>query len=141
MRRVEAFANAASELEAKGSDVAGFSLLRGGFVARDAANAGAKQRLAYGYFEHFYNVRTLRGEVRGGAIEPIELAETVDEMAASLLVGTTGEVIAKLETYAALGIPEINLNMNIGASHYETLAAMERFAAEVMPHFAADRAA
>ena len=86
-------------------------------------------------------MRTLRGEVRGGTIEPIELAETVDEMAVSLLVGTTGEVIAKLETYAALGIPEINLNMNIGASHCETMAAMERFAAEVMPHFADDRAA
>ncbi len=139
--QVEAFAKAAGELEAKGSAVPGFSLLRAGFVARDAADARAKQRLAYGYFERFYNVRTLRGEVRGGAIEPIALDETVDEMAASLLVGTTDEVIAKLETYAALGIPEINLNMNIGASHRETMAAMERFAAEVMPHFAADRAA
>lgn len=143
--QVEAFASAASELEAKGSDVAGFSLPRAALrqtlriVARDAA--GAKQRLAYGYFERFYHVRTLRGEVRGGTIEPIELDEMVDEMAASLLVGTTSKVIAKLETDAALGIPEINLDMNIGASHRETMAAMERFAAEVMPHFAADRAA
>ena len=31
-------------------------------------------------------MRTLRGEVRGGTIEPIELDEMVDEMAASLLV-------------------------------------------------------
>jgi alkanesulfonate monooxygenase SsuD/methylene tetrahydromethanopterin reductase-like flavin-dependent oxidoreductase (luciferase family) len=113
-----------------------FSMLRVGFVTRDAADTRDKLALARGYYQRFANMRESRGDVRAGAIEPIEIADTVDDLAGSLLIGTADEIVDRLAGYPELGIHEVTLNMNIGADIGETLASIERFAAEVMPHFA-----
>ncbi len=112
-----------------------FSMLRVGFVARDEKDARDKARLAHGYYRRFTNVFESRGEISGGAIKPAAMKDTVDDIAEVLLIGTAERVIEKLKAYAALGIHEVNLNMNIGAGIDETLASIERFATEVMPHF------
>lgn len=136
-RQAEAFHRGVAD-RGPGAARPGFSMLRVCFVARDEADAKAKQRLAYGYYRRFNNVHIGGpGEVRGGAITPIDLESTVEEIAAALLIGTAEQVVEKLQGYAAQGIPEMNLNMNIGAADEEVLESMERFAAEVMPHFAA----
>ena len=129
-----AFFKGAAEAGDKGRDLR-LSMLRVGFVAADEADAEAKLQLAYGYYQRFTNVFETPGEIRGGAIAPIPIADSLEEMRDALLVGTAEQVTEKLRLYADAGIHEINLNMNIGAAPDETLASLERFATQVMPHF------
>jgi alkanesulfonate monooxygenase SsuD/methylene tetrahydromethanopterin reductase-like flavin-dependent oxidoreductase (luciferase family) len=68
-------------------------------------------------------------------LSPLLVRQTQEQLAQNLLVGTAGEIVDKLRQYDELGIHEINLNMNIGATPVETLASIERFATEVMPYF------
>jgi alkanesulfonate monooxygenase SsuD/methylene tetrahydromethanopterin reductase-like flavin-dependent oxidoreductase (luciferase family) len=68
-------------------------------------------------------------------LPPLLVRQTQEQLAQNLLVGTAGEIVDKLQQYAELGIHEINLNMNIGATPVETLASIERFATEVIPYF------
>ena len=41
-----------------------------------------------------------------------------------------------LKRYEALGIDNLMLNMNFGASHRDVMRSLELFATRVMPHFA-----
>ena len=133
-QQAEGFLKGAEEAGPVGRQLR-FSMLRVAFVARDQADAKEKQRLAYNYYQRFTNVFETPGEVHNGAIKPIQYEQTQEQLAQNLLVGTAGEIVDKLQQYAELGIHEINLNMNIGATPVETLASIERFATKVMPHF------
>ena len=82
-------------------------------------------------------MRESPGTVSGGAVAPIEIADTDEDLYDSLIIGTPEQVVEKLRPYQAMGFHEINLNMNIGAPIAETLASIERFATQVTPHFAA----
>ena len=44
-------------------------------------------------------------------------------------------MVDRLAEYADVGIDEVILSSNIGQTQAESIEAMERFAAEVMPHF------
>lgn len=132
--QAEGFLKGAEEAGAVGQRLR-LSMLRVGFIARDRADAKEKQRLAYNYYQRFTNVFETPGEVHNGAIKPSQYEQTQEQLAQNLLVGTAGEVVDKLRQYDELGIHEINLNMNIGATPAETLTSMERFATDVMPHF------
>ena len=90
---------------------------------------------AYEYYRRFDNVFRSSGTIRGGAIDPVDIEATREEVAEALFIGTPERLIEKLEPYADLGVDEINLNMCIGATHAESLDSTERLAAEVMPHF------
>ena len=58
-----------------------------------------------------------------------------------LIVGTTNEIIDESGAYAELGMDEIALDMHLGIPrHADVMASMERFPADVMPRFRADRA-
>ncbi len=133
-QQAAAFFEGAAEAGKKGRDLR-LSMLRVGFVAADAADAEEKLRLAHGYYRRFTNVFETPGDIRGGAIMPIEIADSFEDIRDALLIGTAEQVTEKLRLYAEAGIHEINLNMNIGATPEETLASLERFAKEVMPHF------
>ena len=109
------------------------SLLRVGFVTRDAAHTKATIEKAYGYYRRFDNVFKSSGRVAGGRIVPIEIEATHADLAEALFIGTPEELVEKFGLYAELGVDEINLNMCIGASHEDTLDSMERLAREVMP--------
>ena len=113
------------------------SLLRVGFVTADEADARDKAALSRGYYQRFANMRESPGTVSGGAVAPVEIADSDEELYDSLIIGTPERVVEKLRPYQAMGFDEINLNMNIGAPIAETLASIERFATQVMPHFAA----
>jgi alkanesulfonate monooxygenase SsuD/methylene tetrahydromethanopterin reductase-like flavin-dependent oxidoreductase (luciferase family) len=106
------------------------------FVTEDEAQ---KQRMldhAMGRHRRFVNVYGTPGEVVGGAITPHDTDLTLDDIEMNLIIGPPEHCRAKLEAYAALGIHNLQLNMNFGASHAEVMRSLERFAAEVMPHIA-----
>ena len=68
-------------------------------------------------------------------IKPLPCKTPIEELGASLLIGTSQEVIDKLVPYAELGIDRVILNLNFGLEASETLEAIEQFAQDVMPHF------
>ena len=137
-QQAEAFRRGTDDAEEAGKDLR-LSMLRVGFIAEDEADARKKQRLAYGYYQRFDNVFTGPGEILNGAITPLPREQSVEQLAENLLVGTAEQIVEKLERYHELGIDEINLNMNIGASAEEALESMQRFAADVMPHFRSEK--
>ena len=136
LEQVDAFRRGRDELGAAGRHLE-LSLLRVAYVARDEADKREKVAMAYDYYKRFDNVFTGPGLVRHGAIEPLPRKQTIEELERNLLIGTAAEVEDKLAEYAEVGIDETILNMNIGCGQAEKLAYMERFAATVMPRFAA----
>jgi alkanesulfonate monooxygenase SsuD/methylene tetrahydromethanopterin reductase-like flavin-dependent oxidoreductase (luciferase family) len=50
-------------------------------------------------------------------------------------MGTPEQCVEKLKTYEALGIHNMQLNMNFGANHHDVMRSLELFATRVMPHF------
>ena len=112
------------------------SMLRMGYVARDESDTRDKVALAYANHQRFVNVFTTPGTVKDGAILPVEVPETPEDVRNNLIVGTPQECIDKLGAYAELGIDDIQINMSFGTSHRDVMASLERFAAQVMPHFA-----
>lgn len=104
-------------------------------VAKDDADARRKLDLAYDYYGRFQNVFTGPGIVEQGAIKALPLKQSKDELRESLLICTASEMIDRLKGYEELGVDELILNGNIGHGNQESLDALERFAAEVMPSF------
>ncbi len=116
-------------------DASRFSMLRMLYVARDEADRREKIAMAYENHRRFCNVFDTPGTVENGAIVPVDVAESMDDVADALPIGTAGEVIDKLGAYRNLDIMDLLVNMAFGASHRDVMASMERFARDVMPHF------
>ena len=76
------------------------------------------------------------GLVSNGCIAPLPCARSVDELDENLIICPPEEMIDRLAEYHETGIDEIILSSNMGQHQDEHLEAMERFATEVMPHFA-----
>ena len=132
--QVNAFNKAKDEIEAKDGEVT-LTLSR---VAHTASSQKEKQRkikAAHHYYGRFDNVFTGPGIVKNGMIKPLPCKTQIEELGASLLIGTSQEVIDKLVPYAELGIDRVILNLNFGLEASETLEAIEQFAQDVMPHF------
>jgi len=104
-------------------------------VAKDDADARRKLDLAYDYYGRFQNVFTGPGIVEQGAIKALPLKQSKDELRESLLICTASEMIDRLKAYEELGVDELIMNGNIGHGNQESLDALERFAADVMPSF------
>jgi alkanesulfonate monooxygenase SsuD/methylene tetrahydromethanopterin reductase-like flavin-dependent oxidoreductase (luciferase family) len=132
--QVAAFQRGRAALGSAGSDLR-LSLSRVCCVARDDADAKAKLELARGYYGRFHNVYTGPGQVESGVIEPLPLKQSADEFRSSVLVCTASEMVDRLKLYEELGIDDFIMNPNLGHSQAESLEAIERFAADVMPHF------
>ena len=66
---------------------------------------------------------------------PLPRDQSVEELAENILICPPAEMVDRLAVYAEAGIDEVILNSNIGACQGEHIEAMERLAAEVMPHF------
>lgn len=132
--QVEAFRRGKAERGAAGRDLT-LSLSRVAFLARDEADRRAKIRAAQDYYSRFDNVFTGPGIVEQGMIAPLPRKQSAEELADSLLICTSAEMIDKLAPYAEAGIDRVILNVNFGAGQAETLESIQRFAEEVMPHF------
>ena len=105
------------------------------YCARDAADARHKLELAHDYYSRFDNVFTGPGVVHNGCIAPLPRDQTIEELDANILVCPPAELVDRLGEYADLEIDEVILSSNLGQSQGESIEAMERFAAEVMPAF------
>jgi len=105
------------------------------YCARDAADARAKLDLAYDYYSRFDNVFTGPGIVQNGCITPLPREQTIDELNNSIFICPPDEMVDRLGSYEELGIDEFILSSNIGQSQGDHIEAMERFGAEVLPHF------
>ena len=113
------------------------SMLRMGFVTKSDAETREKLEIALENHRRFVNVFETPGTVKGGAIVPIDVPETIDDIRRSLIIGSPQECVDKLAHYAALGIDDVQINMNFGAAHGDVMESLERFAAHVQPHFRA----
>lgn len=112
------------------------ALMRVCCVARDDADARHKLALAYDYYGRFHNVFTGPGIVEHGAIRALPLNQSTEEFRQSILICTAPEMVDRLKAYESLGIDDFIMNVNIGHSQQESMEALERFGADVMPHFA-----
>ncbi len=115
------------------------SLSRVLFVAKDATDILSKEKLAHEYYKRFDNVFGGGTKVYKGVIEPLPRQQTVAELAQNLLIDTAERLIERLSFYAEIGVDELIVNMNIGASQAQTLESMRCFGEQVMPHFIATR--
>lgn len=111
-------------------------MLRMLYVARDDEDAREKLAIAHENHRRFCNVFDTPGEVKGGAIAPVEVKESVEDLGETLLIGTAGQVVEKLVPYAELSIHDLMLNMSFGAAHRDVMDAMVRFVRDVRPHVA-----
>ena len=133
--QVSAFARAKEDMDIGGKDLT-ISLSRVAHLATSAADARAKLEKAHDYYKRFDNVFTGPGILDAGMIRALPRDQSVEELGESLLICEAQEMIDKLAPYAELGVDRVILNVNFGADQNETLDMLNRFAAEVMPHFA-----
>jgi alkanesulfonate monooxygenase SsuD/methylene tetrahydromethanopterin reductase-like flavin-dependent oxidoreductase (luciferase family) len=133
--QVNAFNKAKDEMGAKDGEVT-LTLSRVAHMASSQKEKQRKVKAAHHYYGRFNNVHADGpGIVEKGMIKPLPCKTPIEELGASLLIGTSQEVIDKLVPYAELGIDRVILNLNFGLEASETLEAIEQFAQDVMPHF------
>ena len=110
-------------------------MLRMVYVAENEADRREKIAMAHDNHRRFCNVFHTPGTVSNGEIVPLDITESMDDIADALPIGTAREVVDKLGDYENLDVMDLLCNMSFGASHRDVMASMERFARDVMPHF------
>ncbi|WJF90864.1 LLM class flavin-dependent oxidoreductase [Paraburkholderia bonniea] len=136
LQQVAAFHRGKADAGARGEHLR-LSLQRPIYLATDAADAREKLALTYEYYKRFDNVFSGPGVVTNGLIEALPRKQTLEEMAGNILICPPAEMIDRLGQYAEAGIDEVIFSAGFGQSHEETSDMMQRFARDVMPHFAA----
>jgi len=132
--QVEAFNRGKGELGSVGQYLT-LSLSRVAHTSQTQKARDRKQEIAYRYYSRFDNVFTGPGIVENGMIKELPRKQTKQELAESLLICTSQEMIDKLAPYQKLGIDRVILNFNFGCDPQETLDSIQQFAEDVMPHF------
>jgi len=108
--QVDAFNRAKAEMGEVGEPLS-LSLSRVAHLAKDDKDRAAKIAQAHDYYSRFDNVFTGPGEVEAGMIKPLPREQSEAELAESLLIGTSDEMIEKLQPYKELGIDRVILNV------------------------------
>jgi alkanesulfonate monooxygenase SsuD/methylene tetrahydromethanopterin reductase-like flavin-dependent oxidoreductase (luciferase family) len=134
-QQVEAFYRGKAALGESGRHLR-LALSRVCCVAKDDADARRKLELAYEYYGRFHNVFTGPGIVERGAIRYLPIKQSMEEFRQNIIICTVAEMVDRLKVYEELGIDDLIMNVNVGHSQEESMEAIERFAAEVMPWFA-----
>ncbi len=116
------------------------SLQRGLFLVNNARDRQFIAERAFEYFKSFDNVFGGPGIVDQGIIRPLPRSQTLEELAANILLCGRDEMIDRLSVYAELGIDEVISTSNFGQDEAMTLDMMSAFAEEVMPHFTRQKA-
>jgi alkanesulfonate monooxygenase SsuD/methylene tetrahydromethanopterin reductase-like flavin-dependent oxidoreductase (luciferase family) len=112
------------------------SMLRNAYVGTDEADIREKVRFGLQKQRQFANVFNTPGEVDRGKIKLLDVPITEEEIANNIIIGSPQQCVDKLARYEALGIDNLMLNMNFGASHRDVMRSLELFATRVMPQFA-----
>jgi flavin-dependent trigonelline monooxygenase, oxygenase component len=111
------------------------SLQRGMFLVDTEKDRLHIAEKAWTYYKSFDNVFGGPGIVDKGIIRPLPRSQSVEELAANLLLCGRQEMIDRLSVYSELGIDEVLTTSNFGQDQQMTLDMMSRFAEEVIPHF------
>lgn len=117
------------------------SLQRGVFLVDNEKDRRHIAEKAWTYYKSFDNVFGGAGIVDKGIIRPLPREQTVEELAANLLLCGKQEMIDRLAVYSDLGIDEVLTTSNFGQDEQMTLDMMSRFAEDVMPHFRSQKQA
>ena len=112
------------------------SLQRGVYLVKNAAHRARMVERAYAYFQSFDNLFGGPGLVDKGFARPLPRAQSVEELAANIVICERDEMIDRLAHYAELGIDEVITTSNYGQPQAETLEMMSAFASDVAPHLA-----
>ena len=131
--QVDAFHRGKAELGAAGDHLR-LALSRVCLIAKDDADVKRKTALAYEYYGRFNNVFTGPGLVENGVVASLPQKQTIEELSQNIIICTASEMVDRIAYYAELGIDDFIMNVNVGEKHAESIEAMERSAAEVMPH-------
>jgi len=132
--QVEAFQRGKAECQ-KTDDIPTLTLSRVAHLAKTEAEKQKKIAAAHHYYGRFDNIFLGPGLVDHGMITPMPSRTPKEELAESLLIGSTQEFIDKLAPYAELGIDRVIINPNFGLDAQDTMDALQAFAEDVMPHF------
>ncbi|MER8447108.1 LLM class flavin-dependent oxidoreductase [Mesorhizobium sp. M1066] len=138
LEQVNAFKRGAAEARHTGASPR-LSLQRGLYCARNAQDAKEQLDRAFRYYERFDNIFTGPGIVDRGIVRPLAAKYSREDLAESLIICEASEMVDRLAAYAEAGIHEVLATSNFGQPQAETLDMMERFSAEVMPHFTTAR--
>jgi len=111
------------------------SLQRGVFLVHNDRELQHIAERAHTYYKSFDNVFGGPGIVDQGIIRPLPRTQTIEELAANLIICGRDEMIDRLSVYAELGIDEVLTTSNFGQEQEMTLDMMSAFAEDVMPHF------
>ena len=117
------------------------SLQRGVYLVQNEAERRDMVAQAYQYYKNFDNVFGGPGLVDQGVIRPLPRVQTVEELGQNILICEKDEMVDRLAEYQDLGIDDVIVTSNFGQPQSQTLAMMQRFAAEVMPLFASKQQA
>jgi alkanesulfonate monooxygenase SsuD/methylene tetrahydromethanopterin reductase-like flavin-dependent oxidoreductase (luciferase family) len=109
------------------------SMLIMAFVTDSRRQTDELVQQALGRHRRFLNVFGTEGEVTGGAIKLYDSDLTAEQIEENLVIGPPDVVAEKIARYAALGIDNLQLNMNFGAPHAQVLRSLELFARRVIP--------
>jgi alkanesulfonate monooxygenase SsuD/methylene tetrahydromethanopterin reductase-like flavin-dependent oxidoreductase (luciferase family) len=140
LTQVQAFHRGKADAGVLGENLR-LSLQRPVYLARNDADAREKLAITYEYYKRFDNVFSGPGKVSNGMIEGLPRKQSLEEMKNNILICTTTEMIDRMSGYAEAGIDEIIFSGGFGQSQEDMLDMMQRFAAEVMPHFSHQKSA
>lgn len=132
--QVSAFNKARDEMGEEGRHLT-LSLSRVGLPCNSQKQIDDRLSCAESYYSRFDNVFTGPGELDNGMIRALPRTQTRSELAESLLIGTSAEMIDKLGIYQELGLDRFILSCNFGVAQNEVLEGLQQFAEEVAVHF------
>ena len=130
--QVEGFKNGRERAPGDRSGVK-LSMLIMAFVTEHRRQTDDMVQHALGRHRRFLNVFGTEGEVTGGTIKLYDSDLTAKQIEENLVIGPPDVVAEKISHYAALGIDNLQLNMNFGAPHDQVLRSLELFARQVIP--------
>jgi alkanesulfonate monooxygenase SsuD/methylene tetrahydromethanopterin reductase-like flavin-dependent oxidoreductase (luciferase family) len=111
------------------------AMLRNCYVGESARDIDEKAVLGVLKQRQFASIYSGPGEVTRGQIRLSQIEVSPEEIRNNIILGTPDQCAEKIAEYSELGVDELHMNMNFGASHRDVMRSLERFAVRVMPHF------
>ena len=111
------------------------SLSRVGLPCNSKQQIEERLNRAESYYSRFDNVFTGPGELQAGMIRALPRSQSRVELAQSLLIGSSAEMVDRLGVYQELGLDRFILSCNFGVEQSEVLDGLQQFAEEVAVHF------
>ncbi|UXX81528.1 LLM class flavin-dependent oxidoreductase [Roseovarius pelagicus] len=133
--QVNAFLRAKDEMGEAGRELK-LTAARGAFLVKNDAEKQALLETADNLWQRFDNVFTGPGIVENGLAKALPRKQTLEELAENMIICSTNEMIDRLAPFQELGVDRVSLDISFTQNHAACMEMIQRFAEEVMPHFA-----